>query len=124
MIIENSRKSPDPDAVRWQLSAPSRCDSQSGTVPDSKKLPRFSQFSHGEDIGANKVADTVDETAPISHGPGNIELILRNNMSTSQDDCSGLNPNVPPFRMRDSSLLHRGVLVLDLDSDWEQVQRV
>ena len=127
MIIENSRKSPDPDAVRWQLSAPSRCDSQSGTVPDSKKLPCSSQFSHGEDIGANKEADTVDETAPISHGPENIELILRNNLSTSRDDCSrisGLNPNVPPFRMRDSSLLHRGVLVPDLDSDWEQVQRV
>ena len=35
-----------------------------------------------------------------------------------------LNPEATLFRARDPKLIHKGVLIPDLDEDWEQVQRV
>ena len=39
-------------------------------------------------------------------------------------NCLNLNPDAVPFKNREPGLLHRGVLVPDLNSDWEHVQRV
>ena len=66
-------------------------------------------------------------SAPISHVPEIVVLEDNTEKLAEHGDCSRfskLNPSVAPFRMRDPNLLHRGVLVPDLNLDWKHVQRV
>ena len=66
-------------------------------------------------------------SAPISHVPEIVVLEDNTEKLAEHGDCSRfskLNPSVAPFRMRDPNLLHRGVLVPNLNLDWKHVQRV
>ena len=64
---------------------------------------------------------------PASHVPA-IETSVTVHESTERYEQSKVshkfNPEATSFRARDSSLVHKGVLIPDLGAAWEQVQRV
>ena len=85
--------------------------------------PRSLPDSHNNGSGINKEADV----APISQAPEIVILNQNTERAAVHGDCSRfsqLNPNVATFKMRDPKLIHRGVLVPDLNLDWEHVERV
>ena len=101
-------------------------------VPDCQGLATRG-FSHQQtassstaavlDIDQGATAITCASTGLV---PESVEQIRMNRQcqETNNTGSSNLNPDISPFKVRNPNLLHRGVLVPDLDADWEHVQRV
>ena len=81
--------------------------------------------SGGHGVSYSQHSGALRQVA-ASHLPEKINSLNGNGQCKESENvnCLNLNPDAVPFKNREPGLLHRGVLVPDLNSDWEHVQRV
>ena len=76
--------------------------------------------------------DFVLQSSSPLNGPSCQEVAVNEVITAMASDSgavmetasSALDPTVSPFRVRNVDLVHKGVMVPDLNSDWEAVQHV
>ena len=69
---------------------------------------------------------TIDTRQPVDVSVMSSEAltaVVPVSSAQSEPAYSTLDPNASPFAIRNSDLVHKGILVPDLNSDWEAVQR-